>query len=382
MKHYYEQSPFYRKGGYWFFLAGCLLLVTLLLGLVIAILDFSRDEPWSGPPHPLSLIKRRFHLDFRLGRGFMEQVIPGLKAKNLEEDTDLFLEVNGVDLFLRFMVDIRYQSPQELLRVQIPLLSTLQTKRSYLTPVARSREILPPGQVEREARRPPKTSPQQERNLPDHSGLETKGEEPRVLIYHTHTSESYIPVSGQGHIFNGKGDIVLVGKYLSELLNERYGVRTLHTEEIHDYYPFRESYQRSEKTIKDYLLRHPHLDVLIDLHRDATPGIEHRVKIKGKDAARLIFVVGNGKIGLSHPDWKKNHQFAQELVEAVDRYYPGLAHGIILSEARYNQHLHERAIIIEVGDHHSTLEEAYYSVELLAEVLAAYLHSSFQSYSL
>lgn len=378
MKINYDEIPFSRKGGYWFFLASCLLLVTFFIGLFLAILDFSRDDPWSGQSNPLSFVRRLFHLDFRLGRGFMEQVIPGLKAKNLEEDTDLLLEVNAIDLFLRYMVDIRYQSPQELLRVQIPLLATLQRKKSYLTPVSHERRMPQP-----EAGLPVPGAPlPKERTPPDLSSPETKVEQPRILIYHTHTSESYIPVSGQGHIFNGKGDIVQVGRHLSKVLNEKYGIKTLHTEEIHDYYPFRESYQRSEKTIKDHLAAYPGLELLLDLHRDATPGIEHRVKIKGREAARLIFVVGSDKMGLSHPNWKKNHQFAQELVEAVDRYYPGLAHGIILADARYNQHLHERAIIIEVGDHNSALEEAFYSVELLAEVLSAYLRSSFQSYSL
>jgi len=374
--------PFFRKGGYSLFLAACLILISLGVGLVLAILDFNKAG--SDYASPVNLVRRIFHLDSRLGRTFFEQVIPSLKPDILEEDTDLLLEADAMDLFFRYFLDIRYQSPQELLRVQIPLLSLLQTKKGYLSTVSQTRplpEVASSGDPPRQPA-PNNVLPEQRLQPERAPAPPVQEESPRILLYHTHTSESFIPVSGQEHNTNGKGDIVQVGRRLCEVLNEKYGIKTIHCETIHDYYPFRDSYQRSEKTIREYLKNYPKLEILIDMHRDATPGIEHRVQIKGKNAAKLILVVGSDRMGLAHPHWKKNHRFAQELVEAIDRFYPGLSHGVILSDARYNQHLHEKALIIEVGDHNSTLDEALYSVELLAETLAAYLNSSFQSYSI
>lgn len=330
--------------------------------------------------HPLYIIRRFFHLDSRLGSTFLRQIIPGLTKITSEEDPDLFLETDSVDLILRLLVDIRYQSPQELLRVQIPLMSSLQTQKWYVTAASQQRS----GNTGIKTADLKRISPEQPGVRPQPSPPEERVKErPRLLILHTHTSESFLPVSGEEHCFNGRGDIVKVGAHLRQVLEDKYGLPTLHCDTIHDYYPFRESYKRAEKTISEYLSRYPDIQVILDLHRDATPGIEHRVNIKGKPAAKLIMVVGTDRLGLPHPNWEKNSRFAKELAEAVDRVYPGLVHGVIEAEARYNQHLHPHAIIVEVGDHNTTLEEAYYSTELFAGVLASYLNSpSLRSFSL
>ena len=159
-------------------------------------------------------------------------------------------------------------------------------------------------------------------------------------------------------------------------------IKTIHCATIHDYYPFREAYQRSEETVRQLLKENPQVEVVLDLHRDATPGLDHRVNINGKTAAKLILVVGSERLGLELPHWEKNHQFAQSLLEVMDRLYPNLAHEIILAEARYNQNLHPQSIIVEIGDDKSTREEVLYSVQLFAEVLATYLKISQTGYSL
>lgn len=366
----------------------CFTIAAFLSALVLSLYDLRTDHGWAIPSHhPFFIIRRILRLDSRMALTFLRQLIPGLNRTIVEDDPDLVLEINGIDLFLNLLFDIRYQSPQEILRVQIPLLSSYQARRDYQVVASPALATSNSAIMETETvgaglevssspspllRSPIETNPDQR-----------KKEQPRILLLHTHTSESYLPVSGVEHRFNGRGDIVKVGARLSKILSEKYGISTEHSDRIHDNYPFRDSYKRSEKTITEYLAGNSSLEMILDLHRDATPGLDHRVNIKGRPAAKIIVVVGTNLLGLTHPNWEKNHQFAKELVETADRLYPGLVHGIIKSEARYNQHLHPRSLILEFGDHHTLLEEAYYSAELMAEVLATYFSSSsLQSFSL
>jgi len=355
-----------------------LAFFTFLTGFLIAFLETKKEENWSPPGGPVLLLRRYFHLDSRLGWTFFNNVIPGFNRVKTESDPDLILERRGIDFLIHLLLDIRYPSPQELLRVQLPATAFYQQKFSSVPTGAGISRTHPAFRAGDPPERKPPSAP-----LPTPPKRIEPEPEPQVLIFHTHTSESYVPVSGKTHHNNARGDIVQVGKHLAQTLKEKYRIPVLHCDIIHDHYPFRDSYQRSLETVREYLARHPGLEVILDIHRDATPGLEHRVNIQGKTAAKIILVVGTDRLGLSHPTWGKNHQFAVELVDAVNRSYPGLAHRVILADARYNQHLHERAILVEIGNDKSTMEEARYSAELFAEILAAYLDSSsLQSFSL
>ncbi|NLY89072.1 MAG: stage II sporulation protein P [Firmicutes bacterium] len=350
----------------------CLTVLTLITGFLL--LTFSSDSVF---------LRRYLHFDSRLAGVFFTSVIPGFEQVVTESDPDLVLEQRKLDLLLHFLVGIRHPSPQELLRVQLPVTTFYQQKKS-LVPVSGAgvSRLQPPAGVRKVPERPVPAIPSPAPAPPQEIEKPTTG--PRVLIFHTHTSESYLPVSGKTHQFNGKGDIVLVGKHLAETLETKYRIPVLHCDTIHDHYPFRDSYQRSLATVEEYLKRHPELEIIIDVHRDATPGLEHRAMIRNRPAAKIILVVGTDRLGLLHPNWEKNHQFAVELVDAINRVYPDLAHRVILADARYNQHLHEKAILVEIGSEKSTLEEALYSAELFAEILASHLDpaATLQSFSL
>ncbi len=354
------------------FLLLSLAALTLITGLLF--LSFSNDS---------AFLRRYFHLDSRLAGIFFTNAIPGFKQVITESDPDLVLEERKLDLFLYFLVGIRQQTPQELFRVQLPV-TTFYQQQNTLVPVSGAGVARwePPAGGRKLPERPvpaiPSPAPAPPREM------EKPATGPRVLIFHTHTSESYLPASGKTHQFNGKGDIVLIGKRLAETLERKYRIPVLHCDTIHDHYPFRDSYQRSLATVEEYLKRHPELEVILDVHRDATPGLEHRVMIQNRPAAKIVLVVGTDRLGLQHPNWEKNHQFAMELVDAINRIYPDLAHRVILADARYNQHLHEKAVLVEIGNEKSTLEESLYSAELFAEILASYLDpaATLQSFSL
>ncbi len=360
---------------FWFLLAVGLTFFTFLLGVGVFLADFEQNPAFS---FPLLYLKRLTHLDSQVGQNFFAQVIPCFKRYRLEEDPDFILETKSADLLLRFLVNLRNPSPREIFKSQFPLLSYLKVEEKYSLKPAASRPLPTPRTPPETRIIPPVSRLPEDRILPD----PRFEEKVRVLIYHTHTSESYVPMSGATHLHNGRGDIVEIGRSLATQLYEVYGIKTVHCDTIHDYYPFRDAYKRSEETVRQLLKENTEVEVVIDLHRDATPGLDHRVTINGKSAAKLILVVGSERLGLEHPHWEKNYQFAQSLLEVMDRLYPNLAHGVILAEARYNQHLHPHSIIVEIGDDKSTREEVFYSVQLFAEVLATYLKISQTGYSM
>jgi stage II sporulation protein P len=348
-----------------------LTIFTLFIAIGVSLVELGHQPNLS---YPLVYLKRLYHLDSQVGRNFLAQVIPVFKRYRFEDDPDSILDAKGADLLLRFLMNIRNPSPEEILKTQFPFLARQNMAKDYSLVNTATQRITPKPVPPQTAPRPPvRPGPVERVPAP-------RAETPRVLIYHTHTSESYVPVSGHTHLHNGRGDIVKAGEGLAALLNQKYGIKTLHCDVIHDHYPFRDAYKRSEETVKTLLAEHPGIEVVLDLHRDATPGLNHKVPIKGKTAAKIILVVGSDRLGLDHPQWEKNYHFANALLEVLDHRFPNLAHGVILAEARYNQHLHSRSVIVEFGDDNSTWEEVQYSLELFAEALATYFSQA--SYSM
>jgi len=80
-------------------------------------------------------------------------------------------------------------------------------------------------------------------------------------------------------------------------------------------------------------------------------------------------------IGQKNPNWQKNVQIAEEIINTANQMYPGLFFPNIryASEARYNQHLTDGALLLEIGSQLNTKEEAQAAMEPLADVLKAYL---------
>jgi len=338
------------KTPYWI-AYGSLGVLFMILGACFVLIftvpsaDILETHAFSSLPNGL------IRLDTQSSRFILRSGIPVLEKNSGEDDPFRLLHFNWSEMYWKLAANIRQATPREILKTQFPLLAIVKPK-------------LPPLKISRPA--PLKPAEPETANLP-----EKLPGEPVVLIYHTHTSESYIPVSGTAHQTDGRqGDITKVGRRLKEVLEEKYGIPTIHCDEVHDYYPFRESYLRSQVTVKKILAEHPSLKVVLDVHRDATPGIKAVTEIKGEKTATVLFVVGSNKMGLPHPDWEINYRFASKLAEAMNLYFPSLNSGIIVSDARYNQHLHHQALIVEFGDQNSNLEEVYRAVEDFAGILA------------
>lgn len=201
----------------------------------------------------------------------------------------------------------------------------------------------------------------------------------KVLIYHTHNRESYIPwlkdVKDPNRAYDPSENITLVGRKLGEQL-ELKGIGTIVS--TTDYTPFipkyQLSYQYSDKVIKRALSQYNDIQYVFDLHRDSLPKKETTVIIDDKAYARISIVVG-GK----NPNWQKNYQFGEQFRAKAEELYPGITSSVNTKKAgngEYNQSLFERSLLIEIGGVENTKQEVFRTTEALAEIIASMVEES------
>ncbi|MCL6610131.1 MAG: stage II sporulation protein P [Peptococcaceae bacterium] len=189
-------------------------------------------------------------------------------------------------------------------------------------------------------------------------------------IYHTHTGETYALTDGVERLQGKQGGVVEVGRALKDTLEKEYGIRVVHDDRVNDE-NYSYSYIESEKTARRLLENNPDVQILIDIHRDAgKPRSESLVKVDGKEAAPILFVAGSDARA-PFPAWRANYDYAVKLADRINKKFPGLCTGVRVKEGRYNQFLHPRALLVEVGSVSNSTAEAVESARMLARVLAA-----------
>lgn len=198
-----------------------------------------------------------------------------------------------------------------------------------------------------------------------------------IIIYHTHTCESYTPTeqnkyeaSGNFRTIDLNYSVSRVGKELTNNLTS-LGFNVYHDTTFHDYPAYTGSYTRSLSTIKK-IISNNDSELIIDLHRDALGNNSNygpKVKIGEEIAAQLMFVIGTDGGGLEHNNWINNLKLAINIQEKANAMYPGLFKPIILRNSRYNQHVSGGACIIEVGATGNTLEESIISMKYLSKII-------------
>ena len=199
---------------------------------------------------------------------------------------------------------------------------------------------------------------------------------PVVGLYYTHTAESYVPSSGVTHAPGGqRGDIVEVGEALAKRLNTQ-SIGTLQNTTIHDFPSFMKAYNASEITVKNMLSENPSIQMIFDIHRDAEKRENTTATVNGVQVAKIMIVVTTGQPGLPHPHWQSNHAFAKLIDAKLNQRYPGISRGIRMDDWRYNQQLHPRALLIEVGCQENTKEEAERGIELFGDIVAEIIAES------
>lgn len=192
----------------------------------------------------------------------------------------------------------------------------------------------------------------------------------KVLIVHSHTSESYFP--------NDRSDdetknMIAVGKAFTAVLEEN-GIQTLHITKVHDV-PYTTSYKKSLESVTAALAEHPSIEVVIDVHRDAlyndnNEKIKPLATINGISAAQVMVVTGTEKGGLPHPNWADNLAFSLKVQNDMIKNYPNLARPVDLRKERFNTHTTKNSIIFEIGANGNTIEEAIAGARFAAQSVA------------
>lgn len=200
-----------------------------------------------------------------------------------------------------------------------------------------------------------------------------------ILIFHTHTCESYTPSPGYEYEASGTYrttdlnlSVARVGTALTEYLTG-YNYNIMHDSTYHDYPAYSGSYTRSLETVSSILSTNPGCEIVFDVHRDAigsNSDYAPTVRIGDEYAAQLMFVIGTDGGGLEHPNWLNNLKFAIAIQQAANDMYPGLFKPMIVRNSRYNQHVTNAATIVEVGATGNTMQQCITSMKYLAKVIS------------
>jgi len=207
------------------------------------------------------------------------------------------------------------------------------------------------------------------------------GEEPEVLIVHTHGSEAYTMPPGKEYTPSGEWrttdetvSVVRVGEEIACTLRNA-GISVLHVTTLHDYPEYSGAYERSLLTVEDCLKRYPSISLVLDVHRDAvTDGDGNHYKVVsgegGMGAAQMAFVIGTDGGGLTHPRWQENLKLAAAIQQELYEVCPTLMRPITVRNSRYNQHTTTGSLLVEMGAAGNSLEEALLSARMLGRAIA------------
>ena len=202
----------------------------------------------------------------------------------------------------------------------------------------------------------------------------------KILIYHTHSQETFADSDN-----DPSTSIVGIGRYLTEILNNKYKIPTMHHEGVYDLINGKldrsEAYEFAKPEVEQILAENPSIEVVIDLHRDGVADTTHLVtEINGKPTAQIMFFNGlsrttaSGDIPyLKNPYISDNLAFSFQMQLAAAEYYPDFTRRIYLKGYRFNMHFCPKSMLVEVGAQTNTFEEAKNAMEPLADLFAKVL---------
>lgn len=201
------------------------------------------------------------------------------------------------------------------------------------------------------------------------------GDSPKVLILHTHSTESYTK-SGEHYTetsawrtLDEDYNMLSIGSRVAEILAQK-GITAIQDRTLHDYPSYNGSYVHARSAIASYLKQYPSIRLVLDLHRDASGGeggqMRTKAQVEGQPCAQLMMVVGT-----NHETYEENLSFALKLHVQLETQAPGITRPLQLRQQRFNQDLCPAALIVEVGAAGNTHPEAMTAAKELAKAIIA-----------
>ena len=154
----------------------------------------------------------------------------------------------------------------------------------------------------------------------------------------------------------------------------------VHDTTLYDYPVYNDAYDRARTGVEKCLEQYPTIRFVLDVHRDAIlseDGAAYKlIAQEGEEkVAQVMLVAGSSDSGAQHPNWRNNLALAVRLQLALTQQYHQLARPIVLRGTRFNQDLSQGALLVEVGGHGNTLEEAVAGARLFAQTAGGVLKS-------
>lgn len=204
--------------------------------------------------------------------------------------------------------------------------------------------------------------------------------EPTVLIFHTHTTESYL-LADNGVFYSdyktrstdSTKNMIRVGSEICRVL-ESNGIGFIHDTNIYDE-SYDGAYARSRVNVQKYLEEYPSIQIVIDVHRDAiyysdTSRCKPTAEINDRKAAQLMIISGTEEGYITDfPHWEDNLRFSLCFQKTAEKMYPGLMKPLYFCQRKYNMDTAKCSFLLEVGTDANTLDEAVYSGFLTGNVL-------------
>ncbi len=202
-------------------------------------------------------------------------------------------------------------------------------------------------------------------------------DKPQVLVYHTHSSETYSDSPENNYHSKDKEHSVMeVGSLLTDELNKR-GWGVMHSTQYNDL-SYNESYSKSCNLVKSILSSNNSIKITIDLHRNGLDLKNNEAKkqihdkstteINGETVAKFFFVVGQRNENVD-----EIRKEAEELTALAEKKYPGLVEPVVTKKyGRFNQYLAEDGLLIEIGNNATSTQEAKATCKYVAEILDEY----------
>lgn len=212
--------------------------------------------------------------------------------------------------------------------------------------------------------------------------IDKNSDGPKVLIFHTHSSEMYADSDPSKGVEEG---IWGVGEELKNILENKYGIEVLHDTGRYDVVDGKNqilgAYERMEPAIAKILEQYPSIELVIDMHRDGVNEDVHLIdEVNGKTCAKIMFFNGlcrlneNGVLSditsLPNQYLKENLALSFNLQVTANKLYPDFTRKIYINAYRYSLHMKPKSLLIEVGAQTNTKQEAKNSMEPLADVLS------------
>ncbi|PLR68197.1 MULTISPECIES: stage II sporulation protein P [Bacillaceae] len=291
-------------------------------------------------------------------------------------------------IFFKAATSINPQDPRSLLGRELPGFTLFDTEilvagegTNYTTmPI----ESPPPTEVLLEEREASIADLNDLNKQPENSvepPIASTGDRKIVYIYHTHTTESYLPllkgVTEPNRAHHSEANVTLVGDRLGKSLQEK-GIgsnvdKTNFMKKLNEKgWKYSQSYSMSRQTVETAMTSNKDLEYIIDIHRDSMRYNVTTTDIKGEKYAKIAFIIG-GK----NPSHDQNIKMATELHKISEKKYPGMSRGVLLknsegSNSLYNQDLNNNAMLIEFGGVDNNLEELYRTADAVADIFSDY----------